>query len=69
MHMTNSPMSAEEPRLKQARGRGGGAMEVLREAQWGQLLLCKVFMGTSAEATSDRCVGGRGVCGREEVGV
>ena len=31
-------------------------MEVLREIQWGQLLLCKVFMGTSAETCSDRCV-------------
>ena len=54
--LTNSPMSAEEPRLLQARKGGGGALDVLREAQWGQLVLCKVFMGASAETTADRCV-------------
>ncbi|KAL5493183.1 hypothetical protein EMCRGX_G014321 [Ephydatia muelleri] len=51
--LTNSPMSAEGPRLQQAREGGGGTLEVLREAQWGQLVLCKVFMGTSAETTGD----------------
>ena len=54
--LTNSPMSAEGPRLQQAREGGGGTLEVLREAQWGQLVLCKVFMGTSAETTGDRWV-------------